>query len=151
MFRFSLVTANKINQWNIQWMHLEMATLINWILHILFNSNITLYFEHHIQITMLIADKPTLIIHQYPQVILKTYLFIHIFLKHFQKKTIFFSFWWTFHWFQATPCFFLNNFLMLLGQSEVGHSPGGGTWVFFELVCAARDSTLAPRSKKNFP
>ena len=29
--------------------------------------------------------------------------------------------------------------------------PGGGTWVFFGWVCAARDSKLAPRSKKNFP
>ena len=29
---------------------------------------------------------------------------------------------------------------------------GGGTWVFFGLVCAARDSKLAPRSqKKNSP
>ena len=25
---------------------------------------------------------------------------------------------------------------------------GGGTWVFFGWVCAARDSKLAPRSKK---
>ena len=29
--------------------------------------------------------------------------------------------------------------------------PGGGTWVFFGWVCAARDSKLAPRSGKNFP
>ena len=28
---------------------------------------------------------------------------------------------------------------------------GGGTWVFFGWVCAAWDSKLAPRSKKNFP
>ena len=28
---------------------------------------------------------------------------------------------------------------------------GGGTWVFFGWVCAARDSKLAPRSRKNFP
>ena len=27
----------------------------------------------------------------------------------------------------------------------------GGTWVFFGWVCAARDSKLAPRSKKNSP
>ena len=27
----------------------------------------------------------------------------------------------------------------------------GGTWVCFGLVCAARDSKLALRSKKNFP
>ena len=27
----------------------------------------------------------------------------------------------------------------------------GGTWVFFGWACAARDSKLAPRSKKNFP
>ena len=33
------------------------------------------------------------------------------------------------------------------------HFPGGGgtTWVFFGWVCAARDSKLAPRSKKNSP
>ena len=29
--------------------------------------------------------------------------------------------------------------------------PGEGTWVFFGWVCAARDSKLIPRSKKNFP
>ena len=29
--------------------------------------------------------------------------------------------------------------------------PGGGTWGFFGWVCAARDSKLASRSKKNFP
>ena len=28
---------------------------------------------------------------------------------------------------------------------------GGGTWVFFGCVCAARDSKLAPRSKKISP
>ena len=28
---------------------------------------------------------------------------------------------------------------------------GGSTWVFFGWVCAARDSKLAPRSKKQFP
>ena len=28
---------------------------------------------------------------------------------------------------------------------------GGGTWVFFGWVCAARDSRLAPRCKKKFP
>ena len=33
------------------------------------------------------------------------------------------------------------------------HIPGGGggTWVFFGWVCAARDSKLAPHSGKNFP
>ena len=30
-------------------------------------------------------------------------------------------------------------------------SPGGGTWVYFGWVCAARDSKLAPLSRKNFP
>ena len=30
-------------------------------------------------------------------------------------------------------------------------TPGGGTWVFFGWVCAARDSKLAPRSKKISP
>ena len=33
----------------------------------------------------------------------------------------------------------------------MGLIPGGGTWVFFGWVCAARDSKLAPRSKKKFP
>ena len=28
---------------------------------------------------------------------------------------------------------------------------GGGTWVFFGWLCAARDPKLAPRSKKKFP
>ena len=32
-----------------------------------------------------------------------------------------------------------------------GGGGGGGTWVFFGWVCAARDSKLAPRSKKNSP
>ena len=32
-----------------------------------------------------------------------------------------------------------------------GCSPEGGTWVFFGWVCAARDSKLTPRSRKNFP
>ena len=32
-----------------------------------------------------------------------------------------------------------------------GGGLGGGTWVFFGWVCAAQDSKLAPRSKKNFP
>ena len=32
-----------------------------------------------------------------------------------------------------------------------GKNPGGGTWIIFGWVCAARDSKLAPRSKKNFP
>ena len=31
------------------------------------------------------------------------------------------------------------------------YPPGGGTWVFFGWVCAARDSKLAPRSRKKFP
>ena len=33
----------------------------------------------------------------------------------------------------------------------LGGSSGGGTWVFFGWVCAARDSKLAPRYRKNFP
>ena len=32
-----------------------------------------------------------------------------------------------------------------------GRGGGGGTWVFFGWACAARDSKLAPRAKKNFP
>ena len=35
-------------------------------------------------------------------------------------------------------------------QYMVKMDPGGGTWVFFAWVCAARDSKLAPRSKENF-
>ena len=31
------------------------------------------------------------------------------------------------------------------------HPRGGGTWIIFGWVCVARDSKLAPRSKKNFP
>ena len=35
---------------------------------------------------------------------------------------------------------------------ELGRSPGGGgTWVFFGCICAARDSKLAPCFKKHFP
>ena len=42
------------------------------------------------------------------------------------------------------------------GQYKLSHKslyfvPGGGTWVFFGRVCAAWDSKLAPRSRKNFP
>ena len=36
-------------------------------------------------------------------------------------------------------------------QLQRFQNPGGGTWVFFGWVCAARDSKLAPRSKKNSP
>ena len=35
-------------------------------------------------------------------------------------------------------------------KQQGGFLPGGGTWVFFGWVCAARDFKLAPRSKKNF-
>ena len=35
---------------------------------------------------------------------------------------------------------------------ELGRSRrGGGTWVFFGCICAARDSKLVPRLKKKFP
>ena len=47
-----------------------------------------------------------------------------------------------------------ENFSVTLRKCMVpspSRSPGGGTWVFFGWVCAARDSKLAPRSKKNFP
>ena len=36
-------------------------------------------------------------------------------------------------------------------QCATVYARGGGTWVFFGWVCAARDPKLAPRSKKNFP
>ena len=35
--------------------------------------------------------------------------------------------------------------------NQVVVARGGGTCVFFGWVCAARDSKLAPRSKKKFP
>ena len=37
------------------------------------------------------------------------------------------------------------------GETLNSQTPGGGTWVFFGWVCAARDSKLAPRSRKKFP
>ena len=36
-------------------------------------------------------------------------------------------------------------------SSPRGGRGGGGTWIFFGWVCAARDSKLAPRSKKISP
>ena len=36
-------------------------------------------------------------------------------------------------------------------KSWVEARGGGGTWVFFGCICAARDSKLAPCFKKNFP
>ena len=35
-------------------------------------------------------------------------------------------------------------------NAMASRNPEGGTWVFFGWVCAARDSKLAPRSRKNF-
>ena len=37
------------------------------------------------------------------------------------------------------------------GSGTVAGGGGEGAWVFFGWVCAAQDSKLAPRSKKNFP
>ena len=37
------------------------------------------------------------------------------------------------------------------GMARTDPWGGGGTWVFFGWVFAARDFKLAPRSKKNFP
>ena len=39
------------------------------------------------------------------------------------------------------------------GVHDPTFPPGGegGTWVFFGWVCAARDSKLVPRSRKNLP
>ena len=47
----------------------------------------------------------------------------------------------------------INNISVAAGCSLqlVRPNPGGGTWVFFGWVCAARDSKLASRSKKKFP
>ena len=39
----------------------------------------------------------------------------------------------------------------VLRLAEVFPPGGGGTWVFFGWLCAARDPKLAPRSKKKFP
>ena len=49
--------------------------------------------------------------------------------------------------------FILQDFIKMMGLplKIVGATPGGGTWVFFGWVCAARDSKLAPRSKKISP
>ena len=45
----------------------------------------------------------------------------------------------------------MGNFAMEI-DNKLGLDPGGeDTWVFFGWVCAARDSKLAPHSKKNFP
>ena len=47
----------------------------------------------------------------------------------------------------------INNISVAAGCSLqlVRPNPGGGgTWVFFGWVCAARASKLAPRSKENF-
>ena len=41
--------------------------------------------------------------------------------------------------------------MLIIARLVGSFTPGGGTWVFFGWVCAARDSKLAPRSKKNFP
>ena len=56
-------------------------------------------------------------------------------------------------------CFQVNLALLILrpdysrrGQNITGYFRSGGcTWIFFGCVCAARDSKLAPRSKKNSP
>ena len=52
-----------------------------------------------------------------------------------------------------SSCFFNWNTFKPQQPPKLGLSPGGGgvTWVFFGWVCSARDSKLAPRSKKNFP
>ena len=44
-----------------------------------------------------------------------------------------------------SKCYEVNQELMHTGTQ----CPGGGTWLFFGWVCAAWDSKLAPRSKKN--
>ena len=41
--------------------------------------------------------------------------------------------------------------LFLVSKRANAISPPGGTWVFFEWVCAALDSKLAPRFKKKIP
>ena len=55
----------------------------------------------------------------------------------------------------GTPSFpyLIYNFASLFQSFKYDFStaPRGGTWVFFGWVCAARDSKLAPRSKKISP
>ena len=57
------------------------------------------------------------------------------FIQHARKSTI------------QRPFRFLGYSFML----RLRYIRGGGTWVLFGWVCAARDSKLAPRSKKISP
>ena len=43
---------------------------------------------------------------------------------------------------------YMYSFVVIAWQRN---DRGGGTLVFFGWVCAAQDSKLAPRSRKNFP
>ena len=45
----------------------------------------------------------------------------------------------------------LMQFLSDTDFPSLRNWPGGGTWVFFGWLCAARDSKLAPLSKTKFP
>ena len=47
-----------------------------------------------------------------------------------------------------SPSLLISDSVPVVGPSPRG---GGGTWVFFGWICAARDSKLAPRSKKVSP
>ena len=49
-------------------------------------------------------------------------------------------------WFQPSKILTVGDVVLVIDPD-----PGGRTWVFFGWVCAAWDSKLAPRSKKNFP
>ena len=53
--------------------------------------------------------------------------------------------------FQWTPLRTLYVVLHAEHTIKIRDPGGGGTWVFFGWVCAARDSKLAPRSKKKSP
>ena len=44
-----------------------------------------------------------------------------------------------------------TDFQLVFNFEQTRTVPGGGTWVFFGWVCAARNSKLAPRSKTNSP
>ena len=66
---------------------------------------------------------------------------INVCTKYFEQKCTFLSVF----------THMVSSHANLLNQKKVFTPGGGGTWVFLGGVCAARDSKLAPRSKKNFP
>ena len=51
-------------------------------------------------------------------------------------------------WSATAYCLFMATIFTIRRMTSL---PGGGSWVFLGWVCAARDSKLASRSKKNSP